>query len=73
MKVSKGFLKCHRKIVNSGEIYGANAEDLISALIRTIQPIMPDGVVKSTFRATIEIEPAYDNECLMITLRSDDS
>jgi hypothetical protein len=72
VSIAKGFLKCHRKVIGGSEIYGANAEDLISALIRTVQPIMPNGVVKSTFRATIEIEPALDDEALMITLRSDD-
>lgn len=72
MRVAKTFLNCHRKFLNGGEIYGTNAEDLISAIIRTMQPIMPDRVVKSTFRATIEIEPAFDNEALIITLRSED-
>lgn len=72
MSIVKTFLNCHRKVVGGSEIYGTNAEDLISAIIRTLQPIMPDGVVKSTFKATIEIEPAYDDLALMITLRSED-
>lgn len=83
MAIYKCVVKCSRKIAHlkgkgfrslleAGEFYGVDVDEVVSNIYPLLKNISRNGVIRSTAKINIEIEPCLYDEALEITIRGDE-